>query len=171
MKLNLSHWLQGITALSYVCLSVLGSLCALDVEVAVAAESLSPTNAVPQAHSPGIKKVSLLAIIAAPERFDRKEVRVTGFISTMEGFSVIQFSLESSSYSIGQNLVYLDLSQLQDARKADLRRVPTGRCCEIRGTVDASNVGKEATGVKMTACSLIVTAFEERAKAGTPTAR
>lgn len=115
--------------------------------------------------SSAVEWVSLIAIIADPERFHGREVWVTGFVSTMEDCSVVAINKESLEYSIGLNCLYLDLSRIQRSQREKFKVESNLRCCSLRGFVDARKYGPDGTmGLRLYSCTLTVNRFTVEAE-------
>lgn len=92
---------------------------------------------------PGPPSVSLVAIIADPERFHGKEVVVTGFVAIGRELITLWLSKESIEYQIFENAITIDVSKCEN-RSAFFAEAHGG-CCALRGVIDAHRLD-EAIG-------------------------
>jgi len=92
---------------------------------------------------PGPPSVSLVPIIADPERFHGKEVVVTGFVSIGRDLNTLWLSKESIEYKIVENAIIIDVSKCEN-RSAFFAEADGG-CCGLRGVIDAHRLN-EAIG-------------------------
>lgn len=88
--------------------------------------------------------VSLLSLIANPERYEGQEVRVFGVFSYETGTSALYLSLGDSEHAISPNAVGLALSpdtryESSSGRSSDPRRL-RGRYVCVQAVVDSSGV-------------------------------
>jgi hypothetical protein len=93
---------------------------------------VSTMNASPNAQQP--TRVSLVQLIANPQEYDGKFVRVIGFVSVEFEGTAVYLHQEDYKYEITQNALWLELDS-QRNKKFDQRYVL------IEGTFDASHGG------------------------------
>ena len=93
---------------------------------------VSTMNASPNAQQP--TRVSLVQLIANPQEYDGKFVRVIGFVSVEHEGTAVYLHQEDYKYDITQNAVWLDID-LQRHKKLDQRYAI------IEGTFDANHNG------------------------------
>jgi hypothetical protein len=102
---------------------------------------------VPVARSDGVSEkdppfVSLFAIVADPQRFHGREVITAGFVGFDRGLADIGVNSESLKFGLFLNRVYVDYTGCEN--RDTFEREAGGRCCWLRGVVDAEDKGPES---------------------------
>lgn len=81
--------------------------------------------------------VSLLALVATPERFHHRHVQVTGYLKLGFENNVLYLSKEASRFGDSESAIWVDIEGIQNRRLQDLN----GRYVIIAGTFNAENRG------------------------------
>lgn len=108
------------------------SLCVMATLPAWLALCISYGLLAGQAAQP-MKITSIVAIIADPEKYDGKEVRVEGFVASYEGGTALFLSRESIDFNIFANAILVDDDSAENKEK--FRREAPGKCCLLRGVI------------------------------------
>lgn len=84
-------------------------------------------------------RVSLLAIIANPEKFHGKQIQIEALVSYGHDQFVLAPDPFNMTYSTGASLVHLDVTRCD--KREELRKHGNPAVCYLRGTVDAHDPG------------------------------
>jgi hypothetical protein len=77
--------------------------------------------------------------LADPERFDGREVLVTGFVAIDRGQAVVALNRESINYDILQNGLYVEMQECKNLPRFKERA--SGKCCVLSGIISSKDHG------------------------------
>jgi hypothetical protein len=116
----------------------------------------TPARQAAEGEGPGPPLVSMVAILADPERFNHQEVVVTGFISIDRSYVVLALDRDTLTYGILPNSMVVDTSKCANAE--EFSREAKGCCC-LRGVVLSKRLDQVTGRVRPT---LLLHKFEYR---------
>lgn len=88
-----------------------------------------------------LSRVSLIAILADPIRFDGQDIQIEGFVCESERAFVLSPDLNSMAQNLTANLIYLDVSECRN--KENLNKKGNPAHCYLKGSVDARDLGPQ----------------------------